>query len=220
MPLLRGWLRGVEWLARPLVSARVPPDAVTLVGGLSALAVPALVRRGRLRSAIGAVLASVVLDGLDGAVARGSGRVSAHGRTLDSGVDRVAEAACWWALKLVGVPRLALVSLAMITVSMETWRARTGRHWTLTVWERPTRAVLVVAGLASTGPHPVLAVRAVPARAVPRVTGVIGLVLAGVGGGQLLWALRTGGIRASRIRAGGDPSTPGCRPGEPAPSPG
>ncbi|MEO6882101.1 MAG: CDP-alcohol phosphatidyltransferase family protein [Mycobacteriaceae bacterium] len=197
VPLLRGWLLGVEWLARPLVSARVPPDAVTLVGGLSALAVPVLVRRGRLRPAIGAVLASVVLDGLDGAVARGSGRVSAHGRTLDSSVDRLAEAAWWWALSLVEVPRPVVAALAVISVSMETWRAHSDRHGRLTVWERPTRTILVVAGLASAGPDPVLAVRAVPARAVPRVTGLVGLVLALVGGGQLLWAVRTGSIRAA-----------------------
>lgn len=195
MPFLRGWLRGVQWLARPLVAVRVPPDAVTVTGGLSALAVPVLVRRGRLRPAIGAVLASVVLDGLDGAVARGTGRVSAHGRALDSAVDRLAEAAWWWALKLVGVPQPVLAGLATISGSMEAWRARSGRHATLTVWERPTRTVLVLAGLAAAGPEPVLAVRGVPRAAVPRITGLVGLVLALIGAVQLLSA-----VRANRSR--------------------
>lgn len=179
VPFVRGWLRLVDLACRPLVALRVPPDAVTAAGLASALAVPALAAAERLGWAVAAVLVSVLLDGLDGAVARRRGRVSSYGRTLDSTCDRVAELAWWVALVLgAGVPWWAAAVLAVLTLAPEGWRARTGRLGALTVWERPTRAILVVVGLAFAG------------AGLGLVTGLVGMALAGVGAGQLVVAVR------------------------------
>ncbi len=199
--LLRPWLLGVRALARPLVALRVAPDAVTLAGGLVAVAVPVLARRAPA-AAVLCVVASGVLDALDGEVARASGRVSAHGRALDSAVDRVSEACGWVALARVGVPVPAAVLLGVVSTGMERARARRGHHGRLTVWERPTRTVLVVAGLAAAGEAPLLRVRAVPPAAAPRMTAAIGVLLALVGATQL-----ARGFRAEALRPGGDPSS-------------
>ena len=186
VPLLAPWLRGVDALAAPLVTARVPPDALTALGLLTSLAVPVLVGRGRPGAGVPVVAVSVVLDALDGTVARGAGRVSSYGRALDSGCDRVSELAWWWALAAAGVPRGRLVGTAVLTLGMEGWRAWRGRFGRLTVWERPTRTVLVVVGLATAA---LAEAGRVPADyagfTAGEVTGTVGAVLAVAGAAQL-----------------------------------
>ena len=182
VPFVRGWLRLVHVVATPLVALRVPPDAVTLAGLLFSLAVPVLAGTGLPVWAVAAVLVSVLLDGLDGAVALRTDRVSSHGRALDSACDRVSELAWWVALVLgAGVPWWCAVVLAVLTLVPEGWRARTGRLGVLTVWERPTRTILVVVGLVSVGLH------------LGLVTGLVGVALAAVGAAQLVRAVRRQG---------------------------
>jgi archaetidylinositol phosphate synthase len=182
VPFVRGWLRVVDVACRPLVALRVPPDAVTAAGLLFSLAVPVLAAAGLLGWAVAAVLVSVLLDGLDGAVALRTDRVSSYGRALDSACDRVSELAWWVALVLgAGVPWWAAAVLAVLTLAPEGWRARTGRLGALTVWERPTRTILVVVGLAFAG------------LGLGLVTGLVGVVLAVVGAGQLVLAVRRQG---------------------------
>jgi archaetidylinositol phosphate synthase len=182
VPFVRGWLRVVDVACRPLVALRVPPDAVTAAGLLFSLAVPVLAAAGLLGWAVAAVLVSVLLDGLDGAVALRTDRVSSYGRALDSACDRVSELAWWVALVLgAGVPWWAAAVLAVLTLAPEGWRARTGRLGALTVWERPTRTILVVVGLAFAG------------LGLGLVTGLVGVVLAVVGAGQLVLAVRRHG---------------------------
>ena len=182
VPFVRGWLLVVNLACRPLVALRVPPDAVTAAGLGFSLAVPVLAATGRLGWAVGAVLVSVLLDGLDGAVALQTHRVSTYGRALDSACDRVSELAWWVALVLgAGMPWWAAVVLAVLTLVPEGWRARTGRLGAITVWERPTRTILVVVGLAFAG------------LGLGLVTGLVGMVLAGVGAVQLVLAVRRQG---------------------------
>lgn len=182
VPFVRGWLRLVDLACRPLVALRVPPDAVTAAGLLFSLAVPVLAGAGLLGWAVAAVLVSVLLDGLDGAVALRTDRVSSYGRTLDSACDRVSELA-WWVALVVGadVPVWAVGVLAVLTLGQEGWRARTGLLGALTVWERPTRTILVVVGLAFAGLE------------LGVVTGVVGVVLALAGVVQLGLAVRRQG---------------------------
>lgn len=178
VPFVRGWLRLVDVLVRPLVALRVPPDAVTAAGLVASVVVPLLAARGWLVAAVVAVLVSVLLDGLDGAVALRTGRVSAYGRALDSACDRVSELAWWVALVLAaGVPLWQAVVVSALTLGVEGWRARVRHHGVLTVWERPSRTILAVVGLAAagsgvgwTGP----------------VTGGVGVVLAAAGVVQLV----------------------------------
>jgi phosphatidylglycerophosphate synthase len=182
VPFVRGWLRVVDLACRPLVALRVPPDAVTAAGLLFSLVVPVLAGAGLLGWAVAAVLVSVLLDGLDGAVALRTDRVSSYGRALDSACDRVSELAWWVALVLgAGVPWWAAAVLAVLTLVPEAWRARTGRLGALTVWERPTRTILVVVGLAFAGLD------------LGLVTGLVGVGLVVVGGGQLALAVRRQG---------------------------
>lgn len=178
VPLLQPWLRFVHGLATPLVRLGVPPDALTGAGVAASLAVPVLAQREWPVTAAAAVGVSVLLDGLDGAVAVQAGRVSAHGRALDSACDRVSELAWWWALVAADGVRLWQAAVfGMVGLAMESWRAARGRVGTLTVWERPSRAVLAAVGLGSaatgrtgfTGP----------------VTGWVGVALAVLGGLQL-----------------------------------
>lgn len=154
VPLLRPWLRLVDVLATPLVALRVPPDALTAAGVLVSLGVPVLAVHGWHTAAVAAVMVSVLLDGLDGAVAVRSCRLSRYGRALDSWSDRISELAWWVALVAgAGVWLGQAVVFGLLGLVMETWRALRGRYGALTVWERPSRAIVAVVGLgaAATG---------------------------------------------------------------------
>lgn len=176
--LLGPWLRFIDVLATPLVWLRVPPDALTATGAVAALAVPVLAGYGRLAPAALAVALSVVLDGLDGAVAVRAGRVSRHGRALDSWCDRVSELAWWVALvAAAGVPLWSALVFGLLGLAMETWRARTGGYGAVTVWERPSRAVLTVVGL--------LVAMGGAVSFTGAATGWVGVALAVIGAAQL-----------------------------------
>lgn len=178
VPLLRGWLRCVHVLATPLVRLRIPPDALTAGGLLVSLAVPVLAVAGWFLAAVVAVLISVVLDALDGAVAVRSGRVTRYGRALDSWTDRLSELAWWVALAAAcGVWVWQVVVLGVLGLAMETWRAISGGFGTITVWERPSRALLTMVGLA--------AAQVGPIDFTGTATGWVGVVLAAAGAAQL-----------------------------------
>ncbi|MEO9222981.1 MAG: CDP-alcohol phosphatidyltransferase family protein [Mycobacteriaceae bacterium] len=179
VPLLRAWLRMMHGLATPLVRLRVPPDALTAAGVVAALLVPLLAVQGWLGVAALAVAGSVVLDGLDGAVAVRSGRVSGYGRALDSWADRVSELAWWVALVAAGGVWLwQAVVFGLLGVVMESSRALSGHYGAITVWERPSRAVLTMVGL--------VAAMVGPVGFTGPATGWVGVVLATIGTAQ--WA--------------------------------
>lgn len=170
VPLLVPWLALVDTLARPL--RRVPPDAVSLAGVVAALAAARLARSGHPVAAAAAVVASGVLDGVDGAVAAAADRVSPHGRALDSTCDRAAELAHLAALRAAGLEPAAAGVLVVLTAALEVRRRRAGGHVRLTVWERPSRVVLAVVGLGAAAAAPG------DARRTGRATGLVGVVLA------------------------------------------
>lgn len=80
-------------IARPFVAAGIGPNAITLAAiPLSTLAALALTQ-SYFSLAFWLALPSVLLDFLDGAVARASGKSSDYGNHLEAVVDRYVEAA-------------------------------------------------------------------------------------------------------------------------------
>ncbi|MDQ1644792.1 MAG: CDP-diacylglycerol---glycerol-3-phosphate 3-phosphatidyltransferase, partial [Cryptosporangiaceae bacterium] len=158
--LVRGWLRGVYAVAAPLARLRVHPGALTAAGVLVCALVPGIAVGGSgwpLLAGLAAV-ASGLLDGLDGAVAMLSGRVTRFGAVLDGVADRAGETGYLLALWLTGAPAWLCLVGGVAAGLLEYARARAGSEGltgigVVTVFERPTRiavtaAALVVAALA------------------------------------------------------------------------
>jgi phosphatidylglycerophosphate synthase len=183
----RGWLRLAYHLGVWLGARRVGPTAVTGAGLIFCLAVPAVVPLGRGGLLLGAllVLLAAVADGLDGAVAVVTGRVSRLGHVVDSVADRLGELAWLVAFRLAGAPGWVVVAAGAASWLHEYARARaTTAGMTgigvVTVAERPTRVLAAVLGLALGAVLPWLVT----------VAAAGWLALALVGLGQLAAAIR------------------------------
>ena len=188
-----GWLRFVYLLAKPLVRLRVSPNAITLAG--LALGVAALwpaaggSRWPLLASAL--IGLSALFDGLDGAVAVLSSRVSRTGARLDHVCDRTTEisfAACLW---LAGGPLfwcLAGGALALMHEGTRSWARRRGMTaiGVVTVSERPTRVLVAAMFVLAAGVYPGSA-------QLWTFVGAVVLTVAGaIGLGQLVVVVRRG----------------------------
>jgi len=135
-PLVRGWLRPMWTLARPLAAARVPPTAVTVAG--AGLAVAALLLAGRWPlAALALVLAAAIADGLDGAIAVVAGRASRFGAVADKVADRVADTAFALTIWRCGAPWWLAAAAAALSLVLELGRPPR----VITVAERPTRVI-------------------------------------------------------------------------------
>ncbi len=96
--ILGAWIRHYfAWLMMPvvatLVAAGVPPDAITSVSVLFALAAGVSTAVGQFGLGGGLYLAAGICDYLDGRVARTGNQSTSRGAALDSILDRYAEAA-------------------------------------------------------------------------------------------------------------------------------
>lgn len=160
--LVSGWLHVSYALARPVVTARVPPDAVSLAAVVVATAAVLACAHGGRWVVAGALLVGLcgVLDGLDGAVAVVSGRASGWGAVLDSVVDRFVDALLLLALWVVGAPPLLCLVAGVLGFAGEYARARAGglgvtQVAVVTVGERPARVAVVGMFLLAAGvlPH-------------------------------------------------------------------
>lgn len=154
--VVRGWVLGAYRIGSLLGRKRVAPLTVTVAGLLLCAAVPVLigVAGGPAGLAAGAllVLLAAAADGLDGAVAVVSGRVTRAGYVYDSVADRVGEAAWLAAFWLAGVPAWLVVAAGAGSWLHEYLRARATNAGmteigTVTVGERPTRVAVAVTGL-------------------------------------------------------------------------
>ena len=162
--LVGGYLRVVYVLARPLARLGLPPDAVT-AGGLlvaGAALVPAAAGGRWLLLAVAVVVVAAVLDGLDGAVAVLTGRVTAWGHLLDSVCDRVADACFVGTLWLAGAPGEVCVAGGALAWLQEYLRARAAAGGmtevgVVTVSERPTRVIVTAMFLLGAGLFPAAA---------------------------------------------------------------
>lgn len=159
---LVGWWLGITHaVARPVVRAGLGPWPVTAAGVLVAAAACWPASAGDRWPLLAAALVGVsgLLDNLDGAVAVMSGRTSRWGFVLDSGCDRVADAAYCVALLLAGAPAWLAVTGAGLALLQEYVRARAAvagmsEVGVVTVSERPTRVLVTAMFLLAAGVYP------------------------------------------------------------------
>lgn len=160
--MVDAYLRIVYALARPFARMSASPDLVTFIGLLIGVSVPFIGEAGT-RSAWATcafiILASAVLDGVDGAVAVLSAKSSRWGNVADSLVDRLVEVAVLVALQRSGAPSWICLAGGILTASQEYARARAAgvglRDITVvTVSERPTRIIAAVLAFAAAAVQP------------------------------------------------------------------
>lgn len=152
--VVRGWIRLAYRIGSLLGRLGATPFTVTLAGLLICLAVPLAALAGPPGLALGAVLVLLasVADGLDGAVAVITGRITRTGFVYDSVADRLGEAAWLTAFWLAGVPGWLTVTAGAAAWLHEYVRARATAAGmpdigTVTVGERPTRVSVTVTAL-------------------------------------------------------------------------
>jgi CDP-diacylglycerol--glycerol-3-phosphate 3-phosphatidyltransferase len=116
--------RVTDPIGRALVSRGVTPDVVTVIGTVGASAAALwFLPRGELALAPWVITLFVLLDLVDGAMARARGRGTPFGAVLDSTCDRVADGALfaglvWWCLG-VGDQRLLGVAALLCLVTSQ-----------------------------------------------------------------------------------------------------
>jgi phosphatidylglycerophosphate synthase len=88
-------------MGKALAAVGMTPTAVTVLGLVVVIAGAAVIAVGALRTGALIVLLGSLLDGLDGAVARASDKVTAKGAFLDSAFDRFGEIAAFAGLGVV-----------------------------------------------------------------------------------------------------------------------
>jgi CDP-diacylglycerol--glycerol-3-phosphate 3-phosphatidyltransferase len=165
---------------------------VTALGLLLSLGVPVAVGASPVLAA-GLLLLSAVADTIDGALALVTGRNSALGAVYDAVADRIAEA-CWLvALWRLGTPGWLVVVCGALCWLHEYVRARAAvagmvEIGAVTAAERPTRVIMVVAGLALSAAAGLVApeLRAGTGTAIAALWAVLSVL----GFGQLVHAVR------------------------------
>lgn len=178
-------------IARPLAVIGLAPIAVTATALVVAGSVPALaaIGGGWLWLAAVATVLSGLLDNLDGALAALRARATGFGAVADALADRLADTAYLLTLWLLGAPGWLAGIGAGMTFLQEYMRARAAgldvdEVGVVTVWERPTRVILVAFLLLGCAIQPGVADRiAVAGAAVAVAFSVAGI-------GQLLRFLR------------------------------
>ena len=153
--------RGLAPLGARLARAGVTPDVVTVVGTIGAVT-SALVffPRGWFFPGTLLIWAFVMLDIVDGAVARATSGGTVFGAVLDSSCDRIADAAVFatvaWYYAMRGQRWMLLASLLCLILGALTSyiRARAeaaGLNATVGVAERAERLIIVLVGTGLTG---------------------------------------------------------------------
>jgi CDP-diacylglycerol--glycerol-3-phosphate 3-phosphatidyltransferase len=145
-----------------LARAGVTPDAITLIGTLGAVAAAVLlIGSGWLFWGAFTVTVFVLLDMLDGALARARGGGSVFGAVLDSVGDRAADAAIfgalvWWFSgagdnRLLVLLALLCLVLGVLTSYTKARAEGVGLTCDVGVVERTERLILVLVGTGFTG---------------------------------------------------------------------
>ena len=153
--IVKTWLSISYAIVKPLAKLRVTPNALTLGGLIFAIL---LWQFPHSWPAALFLIASLMLDGIDGSLAIVTRVTSKFGAFTDSFVDRLSEV--FWALTLyeLGAPK-ALVFIALVAAfTQEYLRARSGglghnEIGIVTICERPVRAsllfIVIIANLVS-----------------------------------------------------------------------
>jgi CDP-diacylglycerol--glycerol-3-phosphate 3-phosphatidyltransferase len=152
-----GFDRAVKPIGGALRRTGLSPDHLTALGLVTALLAAWAIAAGWLGMGLGLLIAAGVLDLLDGAVAKASGRVSVRGAFFDSVSDRVADtlvlgAVAWYLLDLHH-SQIALLPVgvlgASLLVSYERAKAESlGFEAKGGLMERAERVVVLCTGLA------------------------------------------------------------------------
>jgi CDP-diacylglycerol--glycerol-3-phosphate 3-phosphatidyltransferase len=153
----------VRPLATGLANAGVTPDAITVFGTVGAVTSSLVFfTSGGWFTGTMLVWGFVMLDLVDGAVARVSGRSSKFGAVLDSSCDRIADAAVFgsiaWYFARHGQRWMFLAAmLCLVLGSLTSYiRARAesvGFTATVGIAERADRLIIVLVGTGLTGQH-------------------------------------------------------------------
>jgi CDP-diacylglycerol--glycerol-3-phosphate 3-phosphatidyltransferase len=145
-----------------LLRAGVTADAVTVTGTLGAVAGSvALIATGHLFWGAFTVTVFVLLDMLDGALARARGGGSLFGAVLDSSLDRLVDAAIfgaliWWFTgegdnRPLALAALLCLVLGVLTSYVKARAEGVGLRCDVGVVERTERLILVLTGTGLTG---------------------------------------------------------------------
>lgn len=145
-----------------LVRVGITPDMVTLTGTLGAVvSAVVLIGTGQLFWGAFAVTVFVLLDMLDGALARARGGGSVFGAVLDSVGDRAADAAIfgalvWWFSgagdnRLIVLLSLICLVLGVLTSYIKARAEGVGLSCDVGIVERTERLILVLVGTGFTG---------------------------------------------------------------------
>jgi CDP-diacylglycerol--glycerol-3-phosphate 3-phosphatidyltransferase len=113
------------YLIRPVAQALsrlgLHPNTATLAGFVLNVGVAIILAAGRLRLAGALLIVTLAFDAVDGAMARGQGRVSRFGAFLDSTLDRWTElflyGALVWHYLTVGADAVVLLAVAALATS-------------------------------------------------------------------------------------------------------
>ena len=146
--------RYLDSMGRALTVIGMTPAAMTALGLVLVLAGAVLVGTDRLVSGAWVIAVGSLLDGLDGAVARASDKVSARGAFLDSAFDRVGEIAAFagLAFAMEGQARVLLLIVlsvggAMLVPYMRARAEAEGLDGTGGLMGRTERLILFCTGL-------------------------------------------------------------------------
>ncbi len=150
-----------------LAGLGVSPNALTVAGGMLAVAAAWPAARGAFALAGAMFLAGSLLDALDGPLARHLGRESRFGAVLDAVVDRLGEGALLAGLAIrfasQGEPGWAAAAAAALVLSFLTSYLRAwGERFRIAMaadWlTRPERVAVLSAGLFAGFPKPAVAI--------------------------------------------------------------
>jgi CDP-diacylglycerol--glycerol-3-phosphate 3-phosphatidyltransferase len=153
--------RALTPLGARLSGAGVTPNAVTVVGTIGAVTSAVICfPRGWFFAGTLLVWAFVMLDIVDGAVARAGGGGSAFGGVLDSTCDRIADAAVFGAIawyygrhgeKWMLLAALLCLVLGSLTSYIRARAEAAGLTATVGIAERAERLIIVLVGTGLTG---------------------------------------------------------------------
>jgi CDP-diacylglycerol--glycerol-3-phosphate 3-phosphatidyltransferase len=152
----------IEPLVSTLARRGVTPDAVTILGTVGAVVGSVgLLATGHLFWGTVVVTVAVLLDLLDGALARARGGGSVFGAVLDSAGDRVSDAAVfgalvWWysgagANRLLVLLALLCLTLGVLTSYVKARAEGVGLTCNVGIVERTERLILVLVGTGLSG---------------------------------------------------------------------
>lgn len=144
------------WSGRLIARLGLSPNAITGLGLAVTGAGAWFVLTGRHVTGGLILIAGGVLDFLDGAVAKATGRTSVFGSFLDSVTDRMSDAllfsALLWFFAQAGEDRLVALTLAVFALTVLTSYIRAkaeslGFDCRVGILERAERLVLIITGL-------------------------------------------------------------------------